>query len=127
MCFYSIFFFLNDTPPPNIPPPPPHPALPLSGEPAARRGAGARPARRKREQIRQVRLRVGMVFQQFNLFPHMTAIENVMSGPLAEGVKGDDKAAVRRRSLELLDQVGLADKADQHPIQIGRASCRERV
>jgi polar amino acid transport system ATP-binding protein len=59
-----------------------------------------------------------MVFQQFNLFPHMTALENVMSGPLAEGGKGEDRAALRRRALDLLDQVGLADKPDQHPIRL---------
>jgi ABC-type polar amino acid transport system ATPase subunit len=85
---------------------------------AGHRLGGGHRTRRKREQIRQVRLRVGMVFQQFNLFPHMTALENVMSGPLAEGAKDDDKAAIRRRGLELLDQVGLADKADQHPIRL---------
>ena len=85
---------------------------------AGQRLGGGHRTRRKREQIRQLRLRVGMVFQQFNLFPHMTALENVMSGPLAEGVKGDDTAAVRRRALDLLDQVGLADKADQHPIRL---------
>ncbi|CAA9342548.1 MAG: Phosphate transport ATP-binding protein PstB [uncultured Nocardioidaceae bacterium] len=85
---------------------------------AGQRLGGGHRTRRKREQVRQLRLRVGMVFQQFNLFPHMTALENVMSGPLAEGVKGDDKAGVRRRALDLLDQVGLADKADQHPIRL---------
>jgi len=86
---------------------------------AGQRLTGGHRTRRKREQVRQVRLRVGMVFQQFNLFPHMTALENVMSGPLAEGVRGgSEKAAVRRRALDLLDQVGLADKADQHPIRL---------
>ena len=85
---------------------------------AGRSLCGGHRTRRKREQIRQVRLRVGMVFQQFNLFPHMTALENVMSGPLAEAAKDDDKKAIRQRGLELLDQVGLADKADQHPIRL---------
>ena len=85
---------------------------------AGQRLEGGHRTRRKREQIRQLRLRVGMVFQQFNLFPHMTALENVMSGPLAEDVKGDDKAAIKRRAVDLLDQVGLADKADQHPIRL---------
>ncbi len=87
-------------------------------EVAGQRLGGGHRTRRKREQVRQLRLRVGMVFQQFNLFPHMTALENVMSGPLAEGVKGVDTAAVRRRALDLLDQVGLADKAEQHPIRL---------
>ncbi len=86
-----------------------------------RLGGGHR-TRRKREQIRTVRVHVGMVFQQFNLFPHMTALDNVMSGPLAlrraDGQGGRDRAAIRTRSLELLDQVGLADKAEQHPIRL---------
>jgi ABC-type polar amino acid transport system ATPase subunit len=57
-----------------------------------------------------------MVFQQFNLFPQMTAVENVMCGPLCR--KGTSKAEIRTRALALLDQVGLADKADQHPIRL---------
>jgi len=77
---------------------------------------GGHRTRRKREQIRKVRLRVGMVFQQFNLFPHMTTLENVMSGPLGAGRK--DRAAIRARAEALLAEVGLADKADQHPIRL---------
>jgi polar amino acid transport system ATP-binding protein len=80
-----------------------------------RLGGGHR-TRHKREQIRQLRLHVGMVFQQFNLFPQMTALENVMCGPLCR--KGTNKAEIRTRALALLDQVGLADKADQHPIRL---------
>jgi len=80
-----------------------------------RLGGGHR-TRRKREQIRQLRLHVGMVFQQFNLFPQMTALQNVMCGPLCR--KGTDKATTRARGLALLDRVGLADKADQHPIRL---------
>ena len=80
-----------------------------------RLGGGHR-TRRKREQIRQLRLHVGMVFQQFNLFPQMTALQNVMCGPLCR--RGTDKAATRARALALLDRVGLGDKADQHPIRL---------
>ena len=80
-----------------------------------RLGGGHR-TRRKREQIRQLRLHVGMVFQQFNLFPQMTALQNVMCGPLCR--KGTDKATTRARGLALLDRVGLGDKADQHPIRL---------
>jgi ABC-type polar amino acid transport system ATPase subunit len=85
---------------------------------AGRRLGGGHRTRRKREQIRQLRLRVGMVFQQFNLFPHMTALENVMAGPLAERTRQEDVASVRARALDLLDQVGLGDKPDQHPIRL---------
>jgi len=78
-------------------------------------GGGHR-TRRKREQIRQLRLHAGMVFQSFNLFPHMTTLQNVMEGPLTvKGVKADD---VRPMAMELLAKVGLAEKADQYPIRL---------
>ena len=80
-----------------------------------RLGGGHR-TRRKLAQIRQLRLHVGMVFQQFNLFPHMTAVENLMVAPLC--AKGLDKDAARKHALEMLDRVGLADKADEHPIRL---------
>ncbi|MCW2889042.1 MAG: polar amino acid transport system ATP-binding protein [Streptosporangiaceae bacterium] len=59
---------------------------------------------------------IGMVFQRFNLFPHMTALANVMEAPLR--VKKESKAVVRGRALKLLDRVGLADKADGYPNQL---------
>jgi ABC-type polar amino acid transport system ATPase subunit len=59
---------------------------------------------------------IGMVFQRFNLFPHMTALENVMEAPLQ--VKGEPKARVRQRALDLLDRVGLADRADYYPAHL---------
>lgn len=59
---------------------------------------------------------VGMVFQAFYLFPHMTAIENVMSGPVR--VKGLSAEQVRPQALELLDKVGLADRSDSYPSQL---------
>jgi ABC-type polar amino acid transport system ATPase subunit len=72
--------------------------------------------KQKRDQIRQLRIHAGMVFQQFNLFPHMTALENVMEGPVTvKGLRPDD---VRPHAMELLGKVGLADKADQHPIRL---------
>ncbi len=77
---------------------------------------GGHRTRRKREQIRRLRLHAGMVFQSFNLFPHMTALQNVMEGPVtAKGLKPDD---VRPIAVDLLKKVGLADKADQHPIRL---------
>ncbi len=78
--------------------------------------AGGHRTKRKRAQIRRLRLRVGMVFQQFNLFPHMTVLQNLMVAPLL--VKGTDKNELRARSLTLLEQVGLADKAEEHPIRL---------
>ncbi|WP_093608373.1 amino acid ABC transporter ATP-binding protein [Streptomyces indicus] len=59
---------------------------------------------------------IGMVFQRFNLFPHMTALENVMEAPVQ--VKGESKAVARERAQRLLDRVGLADKAGNYPSQL---------
>ncbi len=59
---------------------------------------------------------IGMVFQRFNLFPHMTAVENVMEAPVQ--VKGESKASARERALKLLDRVGLKDKAGNYPSQL---------
>ncbi|MET8469533.1 amino acid ABC transporter ATP-binding protein [Streptomyces sp. NPDC006422] len=59
---------------------------------------------------------IGMVFQRFNLFPHMTALENVMEAPVQ--VKKQSKAEARKRAQELLDRVGLADKSGNYPSQL---------
>jgi len=59
---------------------------------------------------------IGMVFQQFNLFPHMTALENIMEAPLR--VKREPKHEVRERAIELLGQVGLSDKVHNYPSQL---------
>jgi polar amino acid transport system ATP-binding protein len=59
---------------------------------------------------------IGMVFQRFNLFPHLTALENVMEAPVQ--VKGEAKAAARERAQTLLARVGLADKARNYPSQL---------
>ena len=58
----------------------------------------------------------GMVFQSYNLFPHKTALENLMLGPTV--VQGTSKAAAREQALALLDKVGLSDKADLYPFQL---------
>ena len=64
----------------------------------------------------RLRAKVGMVFQQFNLFPHLTALQNLMLAPLK--VLRQPADVVRARALGLLDQVGLADKADFRPSQL---------
>jgi polar amino acid transport system ATP-binding protein len=70
---------------------------------------------REREVARK-RAEIGMVFQRFNLFPHMTALENVCEAPCQ--VRRVPKEAARARARELLDQVGLAEKADAYPAQL---------
>jgi ABC-type polar amino acid transport system ATPase subunit len=77
---------------------------------------GGHRTRHKREQIRQIRTHCGMVFQQLNLFPHMTALGNVMEGPLT--VKGLEEGRARKLAIEVLAKVGLADKAEEYPIRL---------
>jgi len=78
-------------------------------------GGGHR-TKHKRDEIRQLRIHAGMVFQQFNLFPHMTALQNVMEGPVI--VKGIPEETARASAMELLAKTGLADKAEEHPIRL---------
>jgi polar amino acid transport system ATP-binding protein len=59
---------------------------------------------------------IGMVFQHFNLFPHRTALENIIEAPVH--VKGASKAAAAERAREILGQVGLSEKADAYPAQL---------
>jgi polar amino acid transport system ATP-binding protein len=68
------------------------------------------------KKLAEQRTRVGMVFQQFNLFPNMTANENIMSGPVL--VKGQDKKQAMKRAHELLASVGLAGFGDYYPAQL---------
>jgi polar amino acid transport system ATP-binding protein len=62
------------------------------------------------------RREIGMVFQRFNLFPHMTAVDNIVEAPV--NVRGENRATARARALELLEQVGLADKAFAYPREL---------
>ncbi|WP_281404996.1 ectoine/hydroxyectoine ABC transporter ATP-binding protein EhuA [Nitratireductor sp. XY-223] len=66
--------------------------------------------------LREMRAQIGMCFQHFNLFPHMTALGNCMEGPVYS--LGMSKTEARERAVELLDMVGLADKRDHYPSQL---------
>ena len=91
------------------------------------------PAREQRRHIREIRQKAGMVFQQFNLFPHMTALQNIIEAPVT--VKGVSKAEAIEKAEELLGWVGLSEKRDEYPsrlsggqqqrVAIARALCME--
>ncbi len=75
-----------------------------------------RSVRGGKEEIHQIRLEAGMVFQQFNLFPQMTALENVMFGPI--NARGMKKAEARALAVQILGKVGLEAKANHSPAQL---------
>lgn len=79
---------------------------------------GGRPPQtgEEREQQRQLRMRAGMVFQSFNLFSHLTVLQNVMTGPLV--VKGLPAEKVEASARHLLAKVGLENKAEAYPSQL---------
>ncbi|WP_125154349.1 amino acid ABC transporter ATP-binding protein [Clostridium rectalis] len=66
--------------------------------------------------LRNLRTKMGMVFQNFNLFPHMTALENVMEGPIT--VKKENKEQVKKRAEMLLNKVGLGEKMNHYPSKL---------
>ena len=70
----------------------------------------------KESEVARERAAIGMVFQRFNLFPHMTALQNVTEAPVC--VLGQSRDEARSHGRELLDRVGLADKADAYPGQL---------
>src|SRR5215468_5767172 len=88
----------------------------VDGELVGYRRVGNRLHELREREVARKRAEIGMVFQRFNLFPHMTAIENVVEAPLR--VKREPKREVAERAAALLDRVGLADKARAYPNQL---------
>ncbi|GJF32186.1 ATP-binding protein [Kitasatospora sp. NE20-6] len=88
----------------------------VDGELVGYRQKGDKLYELKDSEVALKRRDIGMVFQRFNLFPHMTALENVVEAPIQ--VKGVNRAAAREKARELLERVGLADKADNYPSQL---------
>ncbi|WP_367925680.1 amino acid ABC transporter ATP-binding protein [uncultured Ruthenibacterium sp.] len=70
----------------------------------------------KQTDINKMRQKIGMVFQNFNLFNNMTVLDNITLGPIK--IKGTPKAEAEKNALELLSRVGLADRANAYPIQL---------
>jgi glutamate transport system ATP-binding protein len=75
-----------------------------------------RPLDRSGKALSRIRQEIGMVFQQFNLFPHKTVLDNVTMAPVE--VKGVPKAEAQQRARTLLERVGIAEKADAHPADL---------
>ncbi len=89
----------------------------VDGEPLTHKKAdnGKRVALRPKE-VALIRRRIGMVFQQFNLFPNMSVMENIIEAPVH--VLGQSKEQARENAQRLLEQVGLGDRGDEHPTRL---------
>ncbi|MFD8480240.1 amino acid ABC transporter ATP-binding protein [Kitasatospora sp. NPDC059673] len=88
----------------------------VDGELVGYRQRGDRLYELKDREVALKRQDIGMVFQRFNLFPHMTALENVIEAPVQ--VKKENRAAAKERAMVLLERVGLANKAGNYPTQL---------
>jgi polar amino acid transport system ATP-binding protein len=93
-------------------------AIVIDGEPIGYRidERGGRRVRMSEREIAKARERIGMVFQSFNLFPHMNVLQNIVAAPVR--VKRIERRQAEARARELLAMVGLSDKAAEHPIRL---------
>ncbi|SEG85223.1 polar amino acid transport system ATP-binding protein [Nonomuraea solani] len=88
----------------------------VDGELIGFEAAGGRVRHLRKRDVTRQRREIGMVFQQFNLFPHFTVLQNVMEAPV--GVRGERREEARERAYALLRRVGLEDKAKGYPRQL---------
>ncbi|WP_344373242.1 amino acid ABC transporter ATP-binding protein [Agromyces tropicus] len=88
----------------------------VAGETVGYRERNGRLHELREKEVAAQRRKVGMVFQRFNLFPHMTALENVIEAPVQ--VAGRSRSQAKEQARALLAQVGLAEKADTYPAQL---------
>jgi polar amino acid transport system ATP-binding protein len=88
----------------------------VEGEPLTHERKGDKLVVASEKYLREKRRKVGMVFQQFNLFPNMTVEENITEAPMS--VLGRSRSEAQQRARELLERVGLGDKASAHPTQL---------
>jgi polar amino acid transport system ATP-binding protein len=90
--------------------------LSVDGELVGYRESGGKLHELREDEVARKRAQIGMVFQSFNLFPHMTARDNVALAPVC--VTGISRREARERAVELLGRVGLADKVDTYPMAL---------
>jgi polar amino acid transport system ATP-binding protein len=90
--------------------------LSVDGELVGYRESGGKLHELHENEVARKRAEIGMVFQHFNLFPHMTALDNVSLAPIR--VAGVSRKEARDRGIELLGRVGLSDKADTYPVAL---------
>ncbi|HJA72324.1 MAG TPA: amino acid ABC transporter ATP-binding protein [Candidatus Lachnoclostridium stercoravium] len=76
----------------------------------------------KKRQLKEIQKNYGLVFQNFNLFPHYSVLKNVMDAPVS--VQKRDKEEARKTAMELLKKMGLEDKADAYPCQLSGGQCQ---
>jgi polar amino acid transport system ATP-binding protein len=88
----------------------------VDGELVGYRERGGKLHEMREREVAAQRRSIGMVFQSFNLFPHMTALENIMEAPVR--VRRQPRAQVRQQALALIERVGLAEKVDTYPAQL---------
>jgi polar amino acid transport system ATP-binding protein len=88
----------------------------VDGELVGYRQKGGKLYELRDREVAAKRQEIGMVFQRFNLFPHMSSVDNIIEAPV--NVRGENKATARARAVELLEQVGLADKAKAYPREL---------
>jgi polar amino acid transport system ATP-binding protein len=88
----------------------------VDGEPLTHTERNGRRVALRPKEVSRIRKRIGMVFQQFNLFPNMSVMENITEAPIH--VLGRSKEEARAGALELLERVGLGDRGDAHPMQL---------
>jgi polar amino acid transport system ATP-binding protein len=88
----------------------------VDGELVGYRRVGTKLHELREREVARKRAEIGMVFQRFNLFPHMTALENIVEAPTR--VKGEPRAEVRERAVALLERVGLAGREKAYPNQL---------
>jgi polar amino acid transport system ATP-binding protein len=88
----------------------------IDGDLVGYRTKGGKVYELREHEVAAQRRGIGMVFQRFNLFPHMTVLQNITEAPTK--VLGQPKAAARERAMDLLAQVGLAEKHDAYPVQL---------